>query len=486
VNVVQRISKNASMLLISQCVNLVLGLVYVVYIARSLGAQQYGTLTFALALTGILVIVADLGVGTLLVREIARRKTAANACFSNALALKLLLGILTFGLITLTIRAVAPAPDVGYVILLVALYAIFTSFSQVFYSLFQAYERMEYQSLATVAYSVFMFCGVVIGIVRGTNVIGFALLYALASLIVLSFNVGIAARFFSLRIEGLNVRRVRRLLIAALPFGVFNLFMLFNYRVDSVLLALWSGQTAVGLYNAAYGLITALYIFPTALVGALFPLLSRTSTESRFTLRMAYGLAVKLLLIVAVPLSVGTIVLADGIIAFLYGPGYANASTALRILIISLIPTFIYYVLGTVILVLNKERHALVFWGACALVNVGLNAVLIPQYGYIGASVVTVVSEFVLFGLFFFFVSAHVGRIALRPIVQKPFVASIIMGAALYVLRDTFLPLTVLIGIAIYVALLVFMRTLSPDEIDLVRQVVGRRTDAHRRDDDAT
>jgi O-antigen/teichoic acid export membrane protein len=88
------------------------------------------------------------------------------------------------------------------------------------------------------------------------------------------------------------------------------------------------------------------------------------------------------LFIVALPLVVSTIVLADGIIAFLYGPGFASA--ALRILSISLVPTFIYFVLGTMILVLNQERRALVFWGVCATVNVALNAVLILRTSQFG------------------------------------------------------------------------------------------------------
>jgi O-antigen/teichoic acid export membrane protein len=476
-NVVKRISRNASMLLISQCVNLVLGFIYVVYIARYLGAEQYGILAFAFALAGIFAIVADLGVGTLLVREIARHKTAANAYFSNVLVLKLLLALLMFGLILLTTRVANLPPQIGSVISLVALYVIFTSFSQTFYSLFQAYERMEFQSLSTVAYSIIMLCGVATAISRGASVFSFALLYALVSLLIVGVNVGIAVRFFALRIEGLKAPCVKRLVIAALPFGAFNLFMLFNYKVDSILLALWIGETSVGWYNAAYGLILALYVIPTALVGALFPFLSSAGAESHATLKTAYAHATKLLLIVALPLVVGTIVLADSIIAFLYGPGYANASDALRILMISLVPTFIYYVLGTMILVLNKERQALVFWGACATVNVALNAVLIPRYSYIGASVVTVISEFVLFALFFFVVSAEVGRIALWSTAQKPLAASIVVGLVLYVLRDVYLPLAVVAGVAIYAILLVTMRTLTSEEVALVKQLVGRGTD---------
>jgi O-antigen/teichoic acid export membrane protein len=173
---------------------------------------------------------------------------------------------------------------------------------------------------------------------------------------------------------------------------------------------------------------------------------------------------------------------ADGIIAVLYGPGFPSA--ALRILSISLVPTFIYFVLGTMILVLNKERRTLVFWGFCATVNVALNAVLIPRYSYIGASVVIVISEFVLFPLFFFFfVSAEVGPRHSSPWFQKPLVTSIVVGLVLYVLRDVYLPLVAVAGVPIYVLLLVAMRTLTSDEVALVKQVVGRGTDTERRND---
>jgi O-antigen/teichoic acid export membrane protein len=482
-NVVQRITKNATMLLAGQVVTFLFGFLYVIYIARYLGAEQYGILSFALAFVALFVVVADLGLGTLLVREVARQKTRANMYFSNVIVLKLVLGLLMFGLIILTSRLVNSNFYNVPVVYLTALYVILMSFSQAFYSLFQAHERMEFQSLMTITYSLVMFSGVIVAIALGTDVIGFALLYALVSLLILGINVAVAAKFFAFRMEGINRACMKHLTATALPFSAFSLFQMFNYKLDSVLLAAWSGAAAVGLYNAAYGMVLALYVIPSSLAGALFPFLSRRAVDSRTTLRVVYMHAAKLLAIVTLPLVIGTIILAESIILFLYGPGYTDASNALRILALSLVPTFLYAVLGTIMLALNKERRAITFWAVCAAVNFGANVVLIPRYSYIGASIVTVISELTLFLLFFNFVSKEVGRLELRGLIQKPLVASFIMGLILYFIRAAYLPLALIFGASSYIILLVGLRALSPDDITLLKQIITPRKTSERIND---
>ena len=74
-NTVQRIAKNTGVLLASQIVSYVLGFFFIMYTARYLGAEGFGTLSFALAFTGIFGVFADLGLSTLTVREVARDKS---------------------------------------------------------------------------------------------------------------------------------------------------------------------------------------------------------------------------------------------------------------------------------------------------------------------------------------------------------------------------------------------------------------------------
>ena len=74
-NTIQRITKNVSVLFISQMLSYLLGFFTLAYTARYLGVAGFGTLSFALAFTGIFAVSMDLGLSTLAIREVARDKS---------------------------------------------------------------------------------------------------------------------------------------------------------------------------------------------------------------------------------------------------------------------------------------------------------------------------------------------------------------------------------------------------------------------------
>ena len=103
-NTVQRIAKNSLFLLASNIISKILGFFYVMYIARYLGAEGFGILSFALAFTGIFSVFSDLGLGSLTVREVARDKSLASKYLGNIAVMKIFLVIITFALLALTIN----------------------------------------------------------------------------------------------------------------------------------------------------------------------------------------------------------------------------------------------------------------------------------------------------------------------------------------------------------------------------------------------
>lgn len=149
-NTVQRIAKNTGVLLLSQLASYILGLFFIMYTARYLGAEGFGILSFALAFTGIFGVFADFGLSTLTVREVARDKLLAGKYLGNIAVMKVILVVVTFGLIALTINLLGYPQQTITVVYLVALSVIFNSFSGMLYSIFRAYEKMEYQSLGQI------------------------------------------------------------------------------------------------------------------------------------------------------------------------------------------------------------------------------------------------------------------------------------------------------------------------------------------------
>lgn len=151
------------------------------YTARYLGAEGFGILSFALAFTGIFGVFSDLGLSTLTVREVARDKSLASKYLGNIAVMKVILVIITFGLIALSINLLGYPEQTIKVVYLVALSIIFSAFSGMFYSIFQAYEKMEYQSVGQILNSALMLSGALFAIKQGFSVVSFASIYSLVS-----------------------------------------------------------------------------------------------------------------------------------------------------------------------------------------------------------------------------------------------------------------------------------------------------------------
>jgi len=231
-NIVQRIAKNTGVLLLSQIVSYILGFFYVMYAARYLGAEGFGILSFALAFTGIFGVFTDLGLRPLTVREVARNKSLAPKYLANVSAMKIILVSITFGLVALVINLLGYPKQTIKVVYLIALSVIFTAFSQMFYSIFQAFEKMEYQSLGQILNSALMLSGAIFAIKQGFSVIGFASLYFIASIAVLGYSLAVLRWKFSNPTLAWSPRKMeidwsfwKPTIKEALPFGLSAIFV---------------------------------------------------------------------------------------------------------------------------------------------------------------------------------------------------------------------------------------------------------------------
>ena len=100
-NTVQRIAKNTGILFSAQIIACILGFFYSIYMARYLGPVGFGVLSFAIALILIFGVFGDLGLSTLLTRELSKDKSLEEKYIGNFIPIKIILSILTYSLLVL-------------------------------------------------------------------------------------------------------------------------------------------------------------------------------------------------------------------------------------------------------------------------------------------------------------------------------------------------------------------------------------------------
>jgi len=476
-NQAQRLLKNAGFLMGSQVVTLVLNFFVYTYTAIYLGAEGFGLLSFAIAFTGIFSFLMDIGLTSLIVRDAARDRSLIKKYVENFFAIKIVLAIVTFLLICIFANNLN-YPDLTIkLIYLFAFYTIFTSFNAFIYAIFQTNEKMEYQSLGQILNSLLMFLLIFYAIYNHLDIIAFAYIYLIVSIITFIYSLLICYLKFITPGISIDLSFWRVSLTEAIPFGIGAILATIYFSIDSILLSFIQGNTAVGFYTASYRLTTYLTIVPTVFNTAIFPVMSRLYVQSPKSLELLFEKYFKYMALVSIPLGVGTTLLADKIILLIYGSQYFQSIIILQILIWATVFAFVYAAFVQLILSTNRIIIITKIFAVCVPENILLNLILIPKYSYIGASIALVLTELTIFILFVLAVHG-IGRLFNREIffkyVYKPVVASIVMGITIVVLNSFNLFLVILMAISIYILILILLNGIDQEDKELLKQIIRK------------
>ena len=476
-NKIQIIIKNTTFLSIANLISYIIGFFTLIYTARYLGAEGFGILSLALAFTGLFGVFIDLGLNTLTVREVSKEKSFTNKFLVNTALIKLIFSILTFILIVIIINVIGYPQKVAYVIYLITISLIIGSFSGIFNAIFQAYQKMEYQSISIIITSILMLGGVLIIIYYKLGIIFFASLYIITNLAILLYCIIIYVLKFSLPKIEFDINFWKQLLKVSWPFAITGIFVTIYYYIDSILLSVMVGNDVVGWYNAAYRLIIVLLFIPIVINTVIFPVMSQLYIESKNSLRLAYEKYFKYMAIIGIPTGFGVTLLSNKIILLIFGSGYTNSIIALQILVWSSVFIFMSGAFARLLEVSNKQLILTKIALVCAILNILLNIILIPKFSYIAASIVTVLTEGIAL-LLVLKVTSKMGYGLYRKEISfltKIIFGSIIMSIFIMYFIDLNLLTLILMSSLIYFIVIYLIKVFDEDDITIIRNILGKQ-----------
>lgn len=479
----QRILKNAFVLLLAHVVSKILAFLYIMYAARYLQASGFGVLSIALALAGIFGVLADIGLQTLIIRELARERTQVKKYLSNISCIKILLSVGVMILMKLTVHLLGYPPQTIQTVLFIGLYVILGSFTEMIYSVFRAYEQMELVSLGIILKDLLLFCGVLYAVTNRFDITGIACIYMLSGMVVLIYAFAIlnlrvlkpGSRWAPWEI-GLDFAFWKLALRKALPFGLSAFFVMLCFWVDSIMLSLMKGDEIVGWYNAAYRIVIVFMLIPTAIVSALFPVISRYFKTSPENLISMYDKSFKYLIMVGLPIGGGVFFLADRIIPLIFGTSYNPAVPALQVLIWAGVLIFPTTLFGTVLASIDRQDLGMYAVGFCALANVVMNMLFIPRFSYLGASFATLITEMIGFVVQYWFLARHLHTINLVKNGWVPVLASGVMFLTLILFRTHNTGVLIILGVLVYCGMIYILKGIRKEDIALFRKILKATT----------
>lgn len=483
---VQRIFKNSVAPMATQLGNKFVDLAFAIVVARLLGPAAVGEYAFAVVLFGYFSIFTDFGLGTLLTREVAKDRASASRFLANIVGLRLVLCVVSIPVmaaIAYLYYAVFNLTNAGvWTIAFFAISLFPSAVSATYSAVFYAFEKMEYPAILS---SISTILKVIFGLVALSNGFGIAGLAGVSVIV----NIATLVIFWRLLEStffkptwAFEMSFAKKLTVQSFPLMINNFLSSIFFRIDVLILKPMQGDAVTGFYTTAYKFIDGLNFIPSIFTLAVFPIFSRLASSSTDGLRLGFLRSLKALLIISMPITVGTTILADQIVILFFGDAFEPSVLALRLLIWFLPFSYVNSVTHYVLIALNQQRYLTFAFLGGVIFNIAANMIVIPIYGLAGASMVTVFSEIALLVPFFYGVRQHLGWLPPARPILRPIVATIPMAIVILLLRQILpLPLTVIAAVAAYVPCLIAIGGLDGEDFALIRRLVYRRSAAENR-----
>ena len=297
-----------------------LAVLFIAGVARRLGVEAFGQFTFIGAVLLIGNTFTNFGTDTYIVREIARAGKATEL-ISRALALQPLLSAL-WVFATLLIAPSSPILLYSLSLFPLAIFSVATA-------ALRAFERVD------LVWCLSLVNGFVqlIAAVLSSNIWSLCLYLLIGQFITAIFSYWICTASlpdFNL----LPLDDPFPLFKLTLPFAVLTILLVLSQRLGVLVISAFSSDSATGLFSSVARIVEGLKIGHYAILGALLPIISRRTHESKQSLQKGYIFLLGVTLLMAVGLSL----FSRPVILILYGEQFSSAIALLSLLGWSLIP----------------------------------------------------------------------------------------------------------------------------------------------------
>jgi O-antigen/teichoic acid export membrane protein len=406
----KKLLKNTGFLFISKLISAIFTLSYTIYLARYLGPSDYGVIAYVLAFVGLITVVTDMGLYPLTIREIAKNKDLTEKFLGNTLSIKLLLCLITIIVIFAYVYTTTNFTEeymcwkLIYVTVMVTIYLLLKSYNDLFYAIYQGFEKITYVGIGYILINSIIFLWIIAGSFMSFDVTGMAWGFAIAGIISFLYNLAILSKkFFKPRLY-FDIQTWDYIFREAVYFGFLIIFASISYKIDSIMIGYMGGEYLVGLYNAPYKVIEGLnYLIPTVIFAISYPIMSKHFSNLD-NLKNVYVAVFKSSLFLGLFISILVTIFAKYIILLLYGTDYVGSILVLKILIWSFFIICLNYPTHGILNAMGKQKLVARISFIGTLINVFLNALLIPKYGIYGASITTVITGFIIFLLSYYFI----------------------------------------------------------------------------------
>jgi len=457
------IAKNTSVQIIGKITSTALGLIGLGMMTRYLGPEKFGWYITTMSFLQFIGILIDFGLIPVTAQMLSEPAHDKNYLFRNLIGFRLVSAIIFLGLAPLLALLFPYPPQVKIAIVISTLTFLSVAMNQVFIGLYQNKLQMHLSAIGENIGRIVFTVGLWLCIKNQASFLTVMWVVVLNSA-VYTLSMWYTAKKFTTITPAFNWPIWKDIMIKMWPIAISVIFNVVYLRGDTVLLSLFKSQHEVGVYGAAYRVIDILAQTSMMLMGVMLPLLTYYwSRNLKANFRKFYQQAFDGMMLFAIPLTIGTIILADKGMN-LVAPEY-NAGAPLKILALAVFGVYLGSVFGHTAVAINKQKQTIWIYVSDAILTLAGYLYFIPKFGMYGAAWMTVFSE-IYAGLLLMLTIKYYIKEKLQILTfGKILLSGVLMGFALNYLIDLNVILLMIIGVVVYGLALLGTRAVSKETI---------------------
>lgn len=391
--------KNSMMGLLSLGCRLIGNLIIFVVIARLPGvsANEFGQITYAVALTSIFVMVSQFGLIPLLIRDTASDHSLLAKYAGSAMSLRLIFSAIGLLLLSAYIELVDITEQGRMICHIMAAAMYIGSFSADLQAIFQGRESMHLEFIGIAMENCLLLGMALLAYLLDANAVQVSFIFLVSKSTAFAFNYLVCGRIFLWVLPRIDLGLWSRMVRDALPFALTGIIATGIVQLDTVLireLLPGSSDESVGMYQAAVRLFLVPMLLPEIIGKVFLPQLSRMHGRTGSGLKRDLGRVNHILLTLGLLIGIVTLFRGDDLINLIYGDKFAAAGPILKILGVTIMMRFgaAYNLYFTI----KNRVWFRVFSASLALAAVLVfDMLLIPRFGALGAAYASVLAHIV-------------------------------------------------------------------------------------------
>lgn len=492
------IAKGAGFFMIGIFASKLITYFYRLFIARYFGAEDFGIFSLGLAVAGIFLMAASLGLPNAVLRNVAYYESKNQPEKLRGTLIFSYLGIGIFSLIIVAILLIASGPiaigifhneELIPVIRIMAISIPFMGLLTINAQAFGGFRNAKFKIFTEkIVLNVLSLILVIAFGLLGYGVMGIAISYTLAVFFTFIISLYLLeSKVYPFITSKLKIQvsdlQVRETLSFSLPLVFAGFASTIIQWTDTLMIGFFINATEVGIYNVVLATGFLLTAIAPALGTLLLPVMSDIyARKNKGELKGISKTVTKWIFYFNFPVFLIIMVFPTKLLALLFGTEYAPGHTALIILAVGFMISSLILVESNILILLKKTKITMGITSIAGLINIILNYILIPLYGINGAALASA-SSFVASGILFQFYSKHYsGIISISSNLLKSaasgLLALLLVLVPINIVSSNLHPIILFIAVAmfgvIYTVFLLVLRGFDSTDLEIMRSIENR------------